>query len=188
MKKKMKRQNSKDDSFKGDSITRRKDDDAPVEIALKKIKEMMYHHELIPGQKVIYQELAKKFNMSITPIIQALNRLQHLNIVQCARNRGYFIGESDPAEARDLFMAREAMEIYLVPIIIKKITDEKIDEIENAMKEHVNSGSAPEHRRMLMIKDTKFHLKMIECSESKVFYGLCQMVFEQIYLSTVRNT
>lgn len=91
---------------------------SPVDVAFKKIKEMMYHHEIVPGQKLLYQELAKKFNMSITPIIQALNRLQLLNIVYSERNKGYYVGEADPVEAKELFIAREALETFMVPSVI----------------------------------------------------------------------
>ncbi len=166
----------------GGSRRKNKTDELPVDIAFRKIKEMMYHHEIVPGQKLLYQELAGKLNMSITPIIQALNRLQLLNIVYSERNKGFYVGEADPVEADELFIAREAFEIFLVPTIIKKLTDEKIKILEQAMKEHVETASVPEYRRILMIKDTNFHLKMIEFAENKVIHNLCKRIFEQIYL------
>lgn len=156
--------------------------DSPVDVAFKKIKEMMYHHEIVPGQKLLYQELAKKLNMSITPVIQALNRLQLLNIVYSERNKGYYVGEADPEEARELFTAREALETYLVPTIIENLTPKKLKDIEEAMNEHIKGVSAPQYRRLLMIIDTNFHLKIIECAGNKVIYNTSKMIFEQIYL------
>ncbi len=157
-------------------------EELPVDIAFRKIKEMMYHHEIVPGQKLLYQELAKKLGMSITPIIQALNRLQLLNIVYSERNKGYYVGESDPVEASELFTAREAFETFLVPAIIKNLTDKNITDLEKALKEHVKAGSIPEYRRILMIKDTNFHLQMIKIAGNKVIYNLSKVIFEQIYL------
>ena len=58
----------------------------PVDIAVKRIKEMIFHNEVVPGQKLICTDLAKKFNMSNTPIIQALNRLQLFGIVYSERS------------------------------------------------------------------------------------------------------
>ena len=157
-------------------------EEAPVDLAFKKIKEMMFHHEIVPGQKLLYQELAKKLNMSITPIIQALNRLQLLNIVYSERNKGYYVGETDPVEAEELCLAREALELFLVPTILAKITDEKLQAIEKAMKEHVKAASVPQYRRSLLIIDTNFHLEIIKCAENKVIYNFCKLIFEQIYL------
>jgi len=160
----------------------KREEELPVDIAFRKIKEMMYHHEIVPGQKLLYQELAKKLGMSITPIIQALNRLQLLNIVYSERNKGYYVGESDPVEASELFTAREAFETFLVPAIIKNLTDKNISDLEKALKEHVKAGSVPEYRRILMIKDTNFHLHMIKIGGNKVIYNLSKVIFEQIYL------
>lgn len=157
-------------------------DELPVDVAFRKIKEMMYHHEIVPGQKLLYQELARKLGMSITPIIQALNRLQLLNIVYSERNKGFYVGEADPVEARELFIAREAFELFLVPEIIKNLTDEKLERLEKALKEHVEAASLPQYRRILMIRDTNFHLQMIEIAGNRVIYNLCKMIFEQIYL------
>ena len=166
------------------SVSKRvkKEQALPVDVAFRKIKEMMYHHEIVPGQKLLYQELAKKLGMSITPIIQALNRLQLLNIVYSERNKGYYVGETDPVEANELFTAREAFETFLVPAIIKNLTDKKLCDLEKALKEHVKAASVPEYRRILMIKDTNFHLHMIKIAENKVMYNLSKMIFEQIYL------
>ena len=160
----------------------KREEELPVDVAFRKIKEMMYHHEIVPGQKLLYQELAKKLGMSITPIIQALNRLQLLNIVYSERNKGYYVGVTDPVEANELFIAREAFETFLVPAIIKNLTDKKLDDLQRALKEHVKAGSVPEYRRSLVIKDTNFHLEMIKIAGNKVMYNLSKVIFEQIYL------
>ena len=159
-----------------------KKEESPVDVAVRTIKEMMYQHEIVPGQKLLYRELASKLNMSITPIVQALNRLQFMNIVRSERNKGHYVGESDPQEAKELFMAREALELYLAPVIVKGLTDAKLDAIEKAMNAHANMLSLPQYRRNLMFIDTSFHLKIIECSENVVFYNTCRLIFEQLYL------
>jgi len=156
--------------------------ESPVDVAFRKIKEMMYHHEIVPGQKLLYQELAQKLNMSVTPVVQALNRLQLLNIVYSERNKGFYVGEADPVEAKELFIAREALETYVVPAVIENLTDKRISAIERAMKEHTRGVSVPQYRRILMIKDTNFHLKIIECAENKVVFNMCKLLLEQIYL------
>jgi len=168
---------------KGADLKKKKEPlESPVDVAFRKIKEMMYHHEIVPGQKLLYQELAQKLNMSVTPIVQALNRLQLLNIVYSERNKGFYVGEADPVEAKELFIAREALETYVVPAVIENLTDKRISAIERAMKEHTRGVSVPQYRRILMIKDTNFHLKIIECAENKVVYNMCKLLLEQIYL------
>ena len=52
-----------------------------VNESIQRIKNMMYYKELSPGQRLIYGDLAKKLNMSVTPIVHALNRLEYSVIV-----------------------------------------------------------------------------------------------------------
>jgi DNA-binding GntR family transcriptional regulator len=179
-----KRITEKTDGFNPDHpmVSTIKPKESPVDLAYKKIKEMMFHHEIVPGQKLLYQELATKLNMSITPIIQALNRLQLLNIVYLERNKGYYVGEADPVEAEELFVAREALETFLVPTIIEKMTDEKLEFIARAMNEHVKAVSTPVYRRALLIIDTNFHLAIIKCAENQVLTQFSELILERIYL------
>jgi DNA-binding GntR family transcriptional regulator len=156
--------------------------ESPVDLAFRKIKEMMYHHEIVPGQKLLYQELARKLGMSITPVIQALNRLQLLNIVYSERNKGYYVGEADPEEAKQLFEALEALQGFVLPAVVENLTEERLQALQRAMEEHVEAASAPEYRRILMLKDTHFHLRVVEYAENKVIYNLCKLILEQIYL------
>jgi DNA-binding GntR family transcriptional regulator len=58
----------------------------------------------------------------------------------------------------------------------------RLEAIEEAVREYVKSASVPEYRRLLMLKDTNFHLKIIECADNKVIYNLCRNIYEQIYL------
>jgi DNA-binding GntR family transcriptional regulator len=155
---------------------------SPVDVAFNKIKEMMYHHEIVPGQKLLYQELAKKLEMSVTPIIQALNRLQFLNIVYSERNKGYYVGEVDPVEAEELFSVREALEVYIVPDIIQKLNQKKLTGIEKALNAHMEAVTDPGSRSHLLYIDTNFHLKIIQSAENKVIYNTSKIIFERIYL------
>lgn len=156
--------------------------DSPVDEAFNEIKEMMYRNEIVPGQRLIYSEMAKKLNMSVTPIVQALNRLQLLNLVRWEKNKGYYVGKATPDEAKELFMAREALESFIIPTVIDKLTDKKIKTIENVMRDHSDAISVPLYRRALLVIDTNFHLAIIECAENKVFYNMSKLVLEQIYL------
>jgi DNA-binding GntR family transcriptional regulator len=79
-------------------------------------------------------------------------------------------------------MDREALETYIVPMVIENLTPAKHAAIEEAMDEHIRGLSAPQHRRKLMIIDTNYHLKIIECAGNKVIYNTSRLIFEQIYL------
>ena len=47
-----------------------------IEEAHQRIKEMLYLNQLAPGQKIHYNDMSRRLNISVTPVIQALNRLE----------------------------------------------------------------------------------------------------------------
>jgi DNA-binding GntR family transcriptional regulator len=142
-----------------------------------KIKEMIYYNQLAPGQKIIYKDLANRLQMSSTPVIQALKRLETSRIVNYIPNKGYFVGEITEIEARQLYQAREALETYIIPLVIQNLTPEKLDDIRETFKKYEKTN-----RRVLILVDAQFHLKIAELANNEVIYQLLKDIFEKIYL------
>ena len=148
-----------------------------IDDAYQKIKEMIYYNQVAPGQKLIYNDLAKRLNKSITPIIQALNRLESARLVTYVPNKGYFVGEITETEAIQLSQAREALEIYMIPAIIQNSTPKMLDDIKSSFRKYEGGN-----RRILILLDAQFHLKIAEYAHNDVIYQLLKDVFERIYL------
>jgi DNA-binding GntR family transcriptional regulator len=74
-----------------------------TERAFKSIKEMIFNYQLIPGQNFDYIQLAERLNMSKTPIINGLHRLEQEEFVVSVPNRGFFVKEMDIKEVNELF-------------------------------------------------------------------------------------
>jgi len=145
------------------------------------IKTMMYNQDLAPGQKLIYQDLARRLKVSTTPILQALHRLENAKLVRYEPNKGFFVAEITEAEARELYQAREALEVYLIPYLIKKLDENSIEQIRAAFRAQ-NDRSAPNYRRKLVLTDAAFHLTIAKASGNQVIVELLETVLERIYL------
>jgi DNA-binding GntR family transcriptional regulator len=152
-----------------------------IDTIYTQIKTMMYNQDLAPGQKLIYQDLAHRLNVSTTPILQALHRLESAKLVRYEQNKGFFVAEITENEARELYQAREALEIYLIPILAENLTQKRIQEIRNSFRAHKDS-TAPTYRRKLMLTDAEFHLTIAKASGNKVIVDLLATVLERIYL------
>lgn len=153
-----------------------------VEEVYQEIKKMLYRHTLVPGQKLGYQDLARKLGVSITPVIQALKGLERQSFVQYEANRGYFVGEITESEARELFEARLVLETYSIPFAIKNWNEEKTKALKKAYDEHVISTMPEKRRILLLMKDAQFHLKIVEYAGNRVIYNLLNDVLEHLYL------
>lgn len=152
-----------------------------VEDVYQELKRLLYSNMLAPGQKLVYQDLANRLNTSTTPVVQALRGLERSNLVRYEANKGYFVGEISESEAKELFEAREALETYAIPFVIGKLNKRKLESIRRAFEEYSRAMS-PEQRRIRMIKDAQFHLKIVEVAGNRVIYGLLEDICERIYL------
>jgi DNA-binding GntR family transcriptional regulator len=150
---------------------------AMLDDAYQKIKMMMYNNQLIPGQKIIYGDLAERLNTSITPIIQALKRLESSKIVRYLPNKGYFVTEITEAELRELYEARESLELFISPKIIKNMSPDAIASV----RDHFRKLDLNDPAKWVL-HDEQFHLKIAEYARNEVIYRLLEEIFERIYL------
>jgi DNA-binding GntR family transcriptional regulator len=67
-----------------------------------------------PGTRLGEAQLGELFEVSRTRVREALMRLEARGIVQVSARRGWFVFEPSPADARDAFAARRAVEIGLL--------------------------------------------------------------------------
>jgi len=150
---------------------------AMMDDAYQKIKDMMYNNQLIPGQKIIYADLASKLNTSITPIVQALKRLESSKIVRYFPNKGYVVNEITETDVRELYEARESLEMYILPKIIRNMTPEAIASV----RDHFRKLDMTDPRKWV-VYDGQFHLKIAEYARNDVIYHLLEEILERIYL------
>ena len=150
-----------------------------IQGAYGQIKHLISINQLVPGQKLIYGNIAKRLNMGVTPVIQALNRLEASGLVRYEANKGYFVGEISEKEVRQLYQAREALEVAIIPDIIENINKKALSEIEQRFK---RSHSIRLSRRELILEDTQFHLELICYAHNDVIYNILENIFEQVYL------
>ena len=152
-----------------------------IDTIYTQIKTMMYNQELAPGQKLIYQDLAHRLNVSTTPILQALHRLENAKLVRYEPNKGFFVAEMTETEARELYQAREALEVYLIPYLIENLNEKRIEKIRESFRAQ-KDGTNPNYRRKLMLTDADFHLTIARASGNQVIVDLLETVLERIYL------
>ncbi|MBM4326414.1 MAG: GntR family transcriptional regulator [Deltaproteobacteria bacterium] len=154
---------------------------AAIEETFQKIRNMLYSSLLAPGQKIIYTDLARRLNVSVTPVIQALNRLKASGFVTYAPNKGYFVSEITEQEALQLYEAREALEIYIIPRIVENLNPRVVSQFKKTFKKHSMESENLIGRRLILV-DAHFHLKIAEFAANEVIYTMLEEIFEKLYL------
>ena len=91
--------------------------DAGIDLTKKAhmlIRQMMFHNEIVPGQKLAYRDLAKRLEMSLTPVSNALKYLEFQGLVRKELNRGYYTEPISVKEVQEIYDFRELIEVSLL--------------------------------------------------------------------------
>jgi DNA-binding GntR family transcriptional regulator len=120
-------------------------------------------------------------NMSRTPIINALNRLEQQGLVVSESFRGFYVRPMDCHEAWDAFGVREAIETYAVEQAIQKADAEDMKKLEEKLYEHENYKPSYYDRKKIFL-DATFHLQIAEMTKNRILEWHLKINLEHVYL------
>ncbi len=146
-----------------------------------KIKQMLLQQRLAPGQKLVYKDLCDMFDMSRTPIINALNRLEQEGFVVNEAFRGFYVKPIDVQEAWDLFGVREALEAYAVEQAIKRADAADHEDLRQKVEAHATYMPLNYNRKKLLL-DAEIHIQIAAMTKNKVLERQMRMNLEHVYL------
>jgi DNA-binding GntR family transcriptional regulator len=96
------------------------------------IEEAIVAGELEPGTVLRQEQLSEQFNVSRTPIREALRRLAALGLVSFVPNRGVRVRTISREELHEAFMVRAELEALATEVAAAKMTPEDLTELEDA--------------------------------------------------------
>ncbi|MCP4748523.1 MAG: GntR family transcriptional regulator [Desulfobacteraceae bacterium] len=148
--------------------------------AYDSIKQMMLHYDIVPGQRLIFVDLAKQLGVSRTPVNNALSILAKEGYLDFVPNQGYTVHKLTIEEAVSLYEIKEILEAGAIGKAIRKISPEKLALLESKKIEYEKSISGCVLRK-LFILDADYHACTIEMIENHYlvnrYKDICQRIF-----------
>ncbi len=149
--------------------------------AFNDIRRMLYHKELVPGQKIVYRELTEKLSMSPTPIIQALKWLEIQGLAYRKPNRGYYIAPCALEELEELFDIRELLEPALVPAAVENLDEDGLKDLKSSL-EACRSAQNNIYMQERVFRNTEFHLTLASFSKKRNQIRILENIFDLLFL------
>ncbi|BBO89942.1 GntR family transcriptional regulator [Desulfosarcina ovata] len=158
-----------------------KSDTGHTRKAYQGIRQMLFHNEIAPGQKIAYRDLAERLGMSQTPVIQALKWLEFQGLVRHERHRGYYTEPISTQEVEEIYEFREQIELALLARTMQNMDKTAIKMLESSLDAHLKaSREVYLHDRLL--KDMEFHLTLASLSGNQVQQQILRLLFDRLYL------
>ena len=96
------------------------------------LEEAIVSGEIPPGSTLRQEHVSEQFQVSRTPVREALRRLAALGLVSFEPNRGVRVRMLSLDEIREAFMVRAELESLATEIATPKMTDDDLAELERA--------------------------------------------------------
>jgi DNA-binding GntR family transcriptional regulator len=90
--------------------------------------------ELPPGQQLSEFDLADKYQVSKTPVREALTSLQQDALVEYLPNRGFMVSMISVKDVQEIYEARVYIESILFKLAIERITEAEIKALEDTQE------------------------------------------------------
>ena len=152
-----------------------------TQIAYEGIKKILFTNEIPPGKKISYRQLAEHLGMSLTPIIQALKRLEFQGLVRYEPNKGYSTEPMSMQEVAEIYDMRELIEMSLLPDVINNLNEDGIKKLQGLLKSRDKSNGEP-YLSERLLNDKEFHLALAGLSGRKIQVQMLQYLFDLLYL------
>lgn len=144
-----------------------------------KLRLMIMEGELPPGVKIPEKELCIRFEVSRTPLREALKVLAAEGHVELQPNRGARVTRLTTRDVVELFQVSEALEALAGELATKRIEQPEIDAIarlhSDMVREHAD-GNLPNYYRL----NRKIHEAIVRASGSAVLISLYEQVSMRI--------
>lgn len=145
------------------------------------IKQMMLNYEIVPGQRLVFVDLAKELGVSRTPVNNALSILAKEGYLDFVPNQGYSVHKLTLEEAESLYEIRLILDLGIIEKAIKHLTPEGLQNIKAKKKEYEASVESRVYRHVFQ-KDMKFHSAIGEMARNIYFRDIYTDIYQRIFL------
>lgn len=148
--------------------------DQPASIAgsiVPAIREAIISGELPAGARLSEIQLAKQFDISRTPVREALDQLDSEQLVDVIPYVGSRVRPIRLRDVEEIYQIRIALETMAVSLIVPKLTAMSSARIKQMLEELKSSANGDDSERFARARDD-FHLLIVDLSENSVLKRL----------------
>jgi len=164
-----------------EQVAKQKNSFAHTQRAYEGIRRLLFHNEIVPGQKISYRHLAERLGMSQTPVIQALKWLEVQQLVRHEPNRGCYTAPISMQEVAEIYDFRELIEQKLLTITIQKLDNKGLRGLRASLDAYLEAAKDA-YLYDRLEKDMEYHLTLASLSGNMVQQYTLKNLFDLLYL------
>ncbi len=143
------------------------------------IRESIVTGEFEPGRKLSEVALSEHYEVSRTPIREALKQLEREGLVEIIPRVGTCVTKPTEKELEELFTVKEVMEGLAAGLLAEKGSPKEIKEIEKAVSAMEKAIQTSDHK-LFVEANNMFHTAILEGADNSKLRFMLNMLLNQI--------
>jgi DNA-binding GntR family transcriptional regulator len=132
-----------------------------------------------PGSQVAQSQLVQRYDFGVTPIREALKRLEHDGYLRSIPRYGYVISPITIKDVEDLYEIRLMLEISSVQLAVKRATNEQLGEIKTSANFTYTHKNRESYLHFLE-HNISFHVLIAQASGNRKLAGMLNSVLNEM--------
>lgn len=150
-------------------------------VIYRQLKEMILGFALYPGARITENELADRFQVSRTPVREALQRLAAEGYVIIRPKQGCLVRDIDIEEINHYYEVRIGLEVRALELACLTMSDRQLNKLAASWNPDKVPRKAPAVADMVA-HDESFHLALAEGAGNHVLAGYLKDVNDHIHI------
>ncbi|MCM2675021.1 GntR family transcriptional regulator [Alkalicoccobacillus plakortidis] len=151
------------------------------------IKQMIFSGEFKPGDRINETQLAKSFNVSKSPVREAIRVLEREGLLIVDDKSKVRVYQPTHKDVREIYQCRQALEPFAVALTTERANDQQIGELEQLLQETAVAIQKENTAEDLINLNETFHLKLVTYCENSRLQKQIDDLHSLIYLFRVYN-
>jgi len=151
-------------------------DRSSSETIAKALRRQILDGTLIPGSRILQEQLAEQFGASRLPVRDALRKLEADGLVSIVANTGAWVSKLNKQECEEAYQIRERLEPLLLRMSAEKLDQDVLSKLANL----ADQMEANEDVESFLRLDREFHL----LAYSKAPEGMIRDLVERLWNTT----
>jgi DNA-binding GntR family transcriptional regulator len=144
------------------------------DVITEQLRKMITTGELAPGTELRQRDLAKYFNVSPTPVREALRRLESEGLVGTELHRGARVADFDIHEQEENYLILAELEALATRLAVEKMTVADLLEVRACEQAFAEVGDKDPRAKEL---NRQFHFRIYECARSPLLLSLMRLLW-----------
>lgn len=154
------------------------------EVVIEVIREAILSGELEPGDRLLQLELAERFNVSPTPVREALQQLEAEGVLVRSPHKGVRVADVKLEDAREIYLIRSVLEALATRLAVPHLEAGDVEQLQALQADIVNQieqGQLMELRRL----NQEFHMLIYQSAHLPKLFQLIRNLWTQFPWDTL---